>query len=80
MENNYYPGGDIEGLVARVKRACPQIIAVVLAPYFAVRDSSHTVIDRFMARDDAPELLLAQLQELLEAKAGGNNAAHSSAV
>jgi DNA-binding NtrC family response regulator len=80
MENSYYPQGDTEHLAENVKKVCPQIIAVVLAPYFAVRDTSHSAVDRFVARDDSPDLLLAQIQELLEPKAkGGSSAANSSA-
>lgn len=81
MENSHYPGGDLERLVASVKRACPKMIAVVLAPYFAVRDSSNSAIDRFVARDDAPDSLLAQIQELLEMRTSGDpDTSRSSAV
>lgn len=60
-----YPTLDLEASATKVKNICPAIIAVVLAPYFAVRDTSRSTIDCFVARDQGPDLLLSQIAELL---------------
>jgi CheY-like chemotaxis protein len=62
-----YQNSDLEQAAARVKDVCPQVIAVVLAPYFAVR-SSQGFVDCFVARDQGPDLLLAQIEELFQEK------------
>jgi CheY-like chemotaxis protein len=79
MEDSYLDSS-LEASAQVVKDVCPEIIAVVLAPYFAVRQTSESVIDRFIARDQGPDLLLAQIDELFREKdIQGNSTATSSA-
>jgi CheY-like chemotaxis protein len=65
MDNNY-PGANLEQVAQQVKQVCPEVIAVVLSPYFAVRDSSQTAVDRFVPRDEGPGALIARIEELFE--------------
>ena len=64
MENGY-PNPNLEIAAEKVKRVCPDIYRLFSPQYFAVRDTSHGVIDRFIARDQGPDLLLCQIAELL---------------
>jgi DNA-binding NtrC family response regulator len=79
MENGY-PNPNLEIAAEKVKRVCPDILSVVLAPYFAVRDTSHGVIDRFIARDQGPDLLLCQIAELLRENRKLHTWAETSAI
>ncbi len=63
MDNNY-PGVSLERVAERVKEVCPEVIAVVLSPYFAVHDSSQTAVDRFVPRDEEPDALIERIEEL----------------
>lgn len=65
MDNNY-PGVNLEQVAQQVKQICPEVIAVVLSPYFSVRDSSQTAVDRFVPRDEGPDALIARIEELFE--------------
>ncbi len=69
MEDGYL-NPHFEQAAAKVKDVCPEIIAVMLAPYFAVRGSSHSIIDRFVARDQGLDLLLAQIADLFHERSG----------
>ncbi len=74
MDNNY-PGVNLEQVAQRVKDVCPEVITVVLSPYFAVHDSSRTAVDRFVPSDEDPDALAARIEELFEEKAEGMNSA-----
>ena len=63
MDNNY-PGVSLEQVAQQVKEVCPEVIAVVLSPYFAVHDSSQTAVDRFVPRDEEPDALIERIEEL----------------
>ncbi len=65
MDNNY-PGVSLEQVAQQVKEVCPEVIAVVMSPYFAVHDSSQTAVDRFVPRDEEPDALVARIEELFE--------------
>ena len=71
MDNNY-PGVNLEQVAQQVKSVCPEVIAVVLSPYFAVHDSSQTAVDRFVPSDEDPDALAARIEELFEEKGRGN--------
>jgi CheY-like chemotaxis protein len=62
--DNSYPGRDAESLATQLKQACPETIAVVLSPYFAVRDASHSAVDCFLANDGPPDHIVARIGEL----------------
>ncbi len=65
MDNNH-PGVDFEQVAQQVKTACPTMIAVVLAPYYyGSRDGTGGAVDRFVAKDDGPDVLITQIEELL---------------
>jgi len=56
---------DYVRLAAQVKQICPDVITVVLSTFYRVsRNASETSIDRFVARDDGPSALIAQIAEL----------------
>jgi CheY-like chemotaxis protein len=65
LMDNSVPDANFEQIAERVKTVCPDLVAVVLMPFFAVHNASDSPIDRFVARDDAPDLMIAQIQELL---------------
>ena len=71
MDNNY-PGFDLEQVARQVKRVCPEVIAVVLSPYFGVHDSSQGPVDRFVPRDEEPDALIARIEELFEQRSGSS--------
>ena len=60
---------DYEQLATEVKNVCPEVITVMLSPYFRVaRNGKVSSIDRFVVKDDGPDALIEQIQELF----GGN--------
>lgn len=65
MDNNY-PGVDCEEVAEHIKSVCPSMLAVVLSPYFATRESSHGAIDRFVVGDDTPANVIAEIQSIFE--------------
>ncbi len=67
MDNNY-PGVDLEQVAVQIKQVCPQVIAVVLSPYFGVHDASQSAVDRFVPRDEEPDALIARIEELFAEK------------
>jgi CheY-like chemotaxis protein len=79
LMDNSYPGINFEQVAERIKKDCPGMLAVVLSPLFAVRDSAQTAIDRFLARDEGPDSLRANLEELF-ATQGDGDAATSAVV
>ena len=76
MDNNY-PGVNLEQVAQQVKEVCPEVIAVVLSPYFAVHDSSQTAVDRFVPGDEDPDALVARIEELFEERSRGNEVSPS---
>jgi len=65
LMDNSLPDVNFEQIAERAKTVCPDLVAVLLMPFFAVHNASNSPIDRFVARDDAPDLMIAQIQELL---------------
>ena len=65
LMDNGDPDIDYARLAEHVKKICPEVITVVLSPCYRVTtDRSTTSIDRFVAKDDGPDALLAQIKEL----------------
>ena len=59
-------GVDYKQLAEQVKQICPDVITVVLSPYYSVSpNGSVASIDRFVAKDDGPDALIAEINELL---------------
>ena len=50
------------------------MLAVVLSPYFGVWPGSLGCVDGFVAKDDGPNVLIAQIEELFEQRASGEEA------
>lgn len=69
-----YPRVNLEQVAERIKKACPGILAVVLSPFFGVRRSPQTAVDRFLAQNDGPDALRANLEELFATQRGGDTA------
>jgi len=70
LMDNSHPGIDFEQVAEQVKRVCPTMLAVALSPYYGVRPGSRGWVDRFIAQDDGPNVLIAQIEELFEQRAG----------
>jgi len=64
LMDNTQPGIDFEQLAEQVKKACPTTLTVVLSHYFGIRPGSCGYVDRFVAKDDGPGALIAQIAEL----------------
>ena len=65
MDNNDI-GTDFEQLAEQVKGMCPDVITVMLSPYYyGSRGAAIDAIDRIVAKDDGPDALLAHIEELL---------------
>jgi DNA-binding NarL/FixJ family response regulator len=76
LMDNSYPGANVEQVAAQVKQVCPAVIAVVLSPYFAVHDSSQTAVDRFVPRDEEPDVLVARIEELFDQRSRDDETSH----
>lgn len=63
MDNND-SGAEFEELAAHVKRICPDVITVMLSPYYYTNGSTDA-IDRIVSKDEGPDVLLSQIEELL---------------
>jgi len=59
-------GTDYAHLAEQVKKICPEVITVVLSPYYRVSSSSAASIDRFVVKDDGPDALITQIRELFD--------------
>ncbi len=76
--DNSHPEIDFEQIALQVKQVCPEVIAVVLSPYYYVaRHGASGVIDRFVPKDDGPSALISQIEELFGAR-GPESAASRS--
>lgn len=76
MDNND-SGVDFEQLAQHAKGVCPEIITVMLSPYYyGSRGASTEAIDRIVAKDDGPDGLISHIEELL----GRVDAASRSAI
>ena len=68
LMDNGDPGMDYARLAEQVKQVCPDVITVVLSAYYRLSSTGAAgSIDRFVAKDDGPDALIAQIKELLEA-------------
>ena len=70
LMDNSYPHADLEGLAQQVKGICPNVVAVMLSPSFAIHNGSQSAIDRYVPREEQPSVLIAHLQDLLEQAEG----------
>ena len=76
LMDNSRPGIDFEQVAKQVKKVCPTVIAVVLSPYYyGARDGCGGAIDRFVAKDEGPDVLISQIEELFGERARGNSVA-----
>lgn len=65
LMDNGDPEMDYQQIARQVKKVCPDVITVVLAPYYRVsRNGADKLIDRFVAKDDGPDTLIAEIQDL----------------
>lgn len=72
MDHNH-PGIDFEEVASQVKLACPGVIAVMLSPYYyGTTNGNASVIDHYVAKDDGPDVLISQIEELLAKRAAGD--------
>jgi CheY-like chemotaxis protein len=71
--DNGHPDVDFEKLAAQIKRRCPNVIAVVLSPFYYSGRNGNGMIDRFVAKDDGPAVLISQIEELFHERGRGND-------
>lgn len=71
MDNND-SGTDFEQLAQQVKGVCPEVITVMLSPYYY--SGNGDAIDRVVMKDDGPNVLLSQIEELLGDQEGESEA------
>jgi CheY-like chemotaxis protein len=64
LMDNTYPGHDYEDTAETAKSICPELLAVVLMPGYALRSGENGSIDRFLPIDGPREEWLAELQSL----------------
>lgn len=65
LMDNTHPEMDLEEVATAVKSACPGVIAVVLSPYYyGPRNGSPRAVDRFVVKDDGPDALISQIEQL----------------
>jgi CheY-like chemotaxis protein len=64
--DNSYPGISFEQVAEQVKQVCPQLIAVVLSPYYQRGPHGLSAIDCFVDKDDGPDVLVSQIAELFD--------------
>ena len=63
-------------LAEQIKVMCPDVITVMLSPYYyAGPNGANRAIDRVVAKADGPDVLLAQIEELLGAQGEPSNTA-----
>ena len=64
MDNGVEPAVDYKELAEQVKNICPEVITVLLSPYFrlSVNDPAKA-IDRFVAQDDGPDALMSEIAD-----------------
>ena len=74
LMDNSYPGINLEQVAKQIKETCPGMLAVVLSPFSAARHSTRTAVDRFLAQDEGPDALRANLEELFATQANGDTA------
>jgi len=64
MDNND-SGVEFEELAEHIKEMCPEVITVLLSPYYyASRNGSSHSIDRVIAKDEGPDGLISQIEQL----------------
>jgi CheY-like chemotaxis protein len=57
---------DYNGVAEQVKKVCPDVIAVLLSPLFRLSVNGDSgSIDRLVAQDDGPGVLMDEINELL---------------
>lgn len=66
LMDHSYPDVDFEHLAQQVKNVCPEVITVVLSPFYSVHNGSKSAIDRFVAKDEGPDALISQIEELFD--------------
>lgn len=56
-------GNDFEQVATQVKEICPEVITVMLSPFYYLKANNGS-IDRVVSKDDGPDVLLSQIEEL----------------
>lgn len=65
LMDNGDPGVNYARLAKEVKDICPDVITVVLSPYYCMSSSTATRhVDRFVDKDEGPDALIAHIREL----------------
>ncbi len=75
LMDSSHPGIDFEQVAKQVKKVCPDLITVVLSPYYYGNHSkSEGAVDRFVTNDYGPDGLISELEELLGERSEGSSA------
>jgi CheY-like chemotaxis protein len=72
LMDNSHPEVDPEQVARQVKTKCPDMIAVVLSPYYyGAGNAGRSAVDRFVTSNDGPDVLISQIEELLGGRSRG---------
>ncbi len=75
LMDNAYPDVDCEQIAKRGKIICPDMLTVVLSPYYyGGRNGSEKAIDKFITNDEGPHTLISEIEDLLGSRAKSENA------
>jgi CheY-like chemotaxis protein len=75
LMDNGDEGVDYAHLAKEVKDICPEVITVVLSPYYCMSSSTSAGhVDRFVPKDEGPDALISHIKELF----GGVQAENSA--
>ena len=76
MDNGVEPAMDYTQLAEQVKKICPEVITLLLSPYFrlSVKDRADA-IDRFVSQDDGPDALISEIADCFGDTRGSAEAA-----
>jgi response regulator RpfG family c-di-GMP phosphodiesterase len=68
------PGLDFEQVGRQVKKLCPQMMIVVLSPYYyGTGRTSPGTVDRFIARDQGPNIVISEIEDMFDRQTSPDN-------
>jgi CheY-like chemotaxis protein len=75
LMDNAYPHVDCEQIAKQGKTLCPDMLTVVLSPYYyGGRNGSDEVIDKFITNDEGPHMLISEIEGLFGSRANAESA------
>jgi CheY-like chemotaxis protein len=75
LMDDSYPGVDFKDIAKQGKGACPEMVIVVLSPYYyGGRNRADGAIDCFITNEEGPHVLISHIEELLGRGSAEQNA------